>query len=192
VSRPYRETSAKLPDVVPDRLECWLRDGDRGKWVRAIYVKLALTAMACWVATSVGAPLASIPLGLIGLLWAYRDWKGRKGASVALVVDKGRLSVRHDDDEFELELAELHDVRLDTKSTKKNVTMARGDGVNTIFGQASNHNIELDVSRIELSLSDDERVILGHDWISHSLCAESLRSIRLFLRAHGWKPLDER
>lgn len=192
VSRAYRETRQKLPGVVPERLECWLKDGDRGRWVRAVYVKLAFTFFACLIASQWGAPLAAVPLTLLGLLWAWRDWAQRQGAGVAFVVDKGRLLIEHDGRSFEVELEELHDVRLDTKSTSKNMTVARADGVNTIFGAASNHNIELDVSRIELALADGEPVVLSRDWISTSLCSESLRSIRLFLRAHGWKPADER
>jgi hypothetical protein len=46
--------------------------------------------------------------------------------------------------------------------------------------------------RIELVISGEDPLLLSPEFISVSLCAESLRSIRLFLRAHGWKPIDER
>ena len=84
-------------------------------------------------------------------------------------------------------------MRLDTKSQSKNLTVARADGVNSIFGAASTHNIDVDVSRVELVIEgEDEPILLERTYISSSLCAEELRSIRLFLRAHGWKPLDVR
>jgi len=192
VKGPYREPTAKLRGDTPDRLECWLRDGDKGRWVRVAYVKLWFVLLACTTLAATSARLAALPLGLLGLLWASRDWAQRKGTGVVFTINQGRIEVSRDGGTLAFELDEIEDVRLDTKSTSKNVTMARADGVNTLFGFASNHNIELDVSRIELAIAGSDDVLLCPAYINSSLCAETLRSIRLFLRAHGWKPLDER
>lgn len=131
-----------------------------------------------------------LPLA-VGLGWASFDWRGRKGDAAVFSVDAGRLSIAGPALELRCELDALEDVRLDTKSTSKNLTVARADGVNTIFGAASPHDISLDVARIEFVFEDGARN-LSRERISHSLCLDTLREIRLFLRAHGWKPADER
>lgn len=189
---PYREAAAKLPAAAPERLECWLRDGDKNRWVRAVYVKLWLAVVAAVWVVGLGAALAAPPILMLGLLWASRDWLARRGAAVTFSVEGDRVRIEGKELASTFVLQELHDVRLDTKSTSKNLTVARADGVNTVFGAASNHNIDLDVSRIELTFANDEPLLLGREWLNHSLCTESLRTIRLFLRAHGWKPADER
>jgi hypothetical protein len=189
---PYRKPQALPPSEVKDRLACWLRDGDKNRWVRAVYVKLWVTAIACGFIGSSDARLAAIPAALLGGLWAFSDYRKRRGASVVLTVRTGRVMVEGKSGKIDVSLDELEEVRLDTKSTSKNLTVARADGVNSLFGASSNHNIEVDVSRIELHLAGDEQMLLDEEFISASLCAEQMRAIRLFLRAHGWKPLDER
>jgi len=188
---PYRKPAPVQTDV-KDRLECWLRDGDKHRWVRALYVKGWLTIALCTFLATSEARLAAIPLALIGLLWMLGEYRKRKGANVVFRVRTGRLSIARALGDRELSLDELHDVRLDTRTTSKNLTVARADGVNTVFGAASNHNIELDQSRIELVIDGEDPILLDREFISSSLCAEEHRAIRLFLRAHGWKPLDER
>ncbi len=193
MTTPYRKPQPPPRDVVADRLECWLRDGDRNRWVRAVYVKAWITVVVCGFLLSSGARLAAVPVVAIGALWALRDVQQRKGARVVFTVRTGRVRIDRAAGALDLALDELADVRLDTKSTSKNLTVARADGVNTIFGSSSNHNIDIDVSRVELHIDgEDEPVLLDREFISGSLCAEELRAIRLFLRAHGWTPADER
>jgi hypothetical protein len=190
--KTYRD-EGKMAREAPRTLECWLRDGDKGRWIRAVYVKLAITVMACVFIANTGARLATIPAALLGLVWSLHDVRRRRGEGLLLRVQNRRLHVerRLGGEPIDVGLDELHEVRLDTKGIEKNLNMARADGVNTVFGMDSKHAIGLDVSRIEL-VTEDESILLANDYISHSLCADSLRSIRLFLRAHGWKPIDER
>ncbi len=47
MSRPYRDTEAIAKRDVPDTLECWLRDGDKNRWVRSLYVKVWITISVC-------------------------------------------------------------------------------------------------------------------------------------------------
>jgi len=190
---PYRTAHALAKPAPPRTLECWLRDGDKGRWLRRVYVKLSLTTTACIMMAFAGAHLAAIPAGLIGLLWAINDIRKRKGAGVVLSVERSRLRIALDttSEPIEVDLDEVLEVRLDTKGESRNMTLARADGVNTIFGSPG-HNIDVNVSRIEVVLDEDDPIVLSPDFISTTLCTESLRSIRLFLRSHGWKPEDER
>ncbi|MBI2393868.1 MAG: hypothetical protein HYV09_30125 [Deltaproteobacteria bacterium] len=177
---------------VPERLECWLQDGDRPRWVRAVYVKAWVTIIACATLWSWDLRWPALAAAALGVVWASRDFRQRRGVCLVLQVHGDRVRVeRKAGGPVEVDLDELHDVRLDTKSTSKNLTVARADGVNSVFGAASAHDIVVDVSRIELVLEGDD-VVLDPEYINHSLCSEALRTIRLFLRAHGWKPFDER
>jgi hypothetical protein len=202
----YRAAAPSPTSTTPKRLELWLRDGDGRRWLRAASVKLWFTLGAVVIAWGHSQPLAGL-IGLTGLFWAYRDWAARNGAAVALACEDGRVRVTAAGATRELDLADLLDVRLDTKTATKNVTQARADGVNSMFGMGSNHHIELDLSRVELVIArgtegaetaggvrkaGKERLLLDREYVSNSLCTESLRTIRLFLRGHGWKPEDER
>lgn len=193
MSRAYREGAPVSRRDVPERLECWLQDGDRHRWVRAMYVKAWVTMVACATLWSWGARWPALFACALGAVWASYDYRRRRGARLVVHVrgDRVRIERKAGAAPIEVDLDELHDVRLDTKSTSKNLTVARADGVNSVFGAASAHNIEIDVSRIELVVDGDE-LLLDPEYINHSLCAETMRSIRLFLRAHGWKPSDER
>lgn len=194
----YRAAAPSPASRAPERLELWLRDGDRGRWFRAVAVKLWLTLGAFALVWGSHARMLAALLGSTGLFWAYRDWAARNGAAVTLAVREGRVRVTSGGETREVDLADLLEVRLDTKSATKNVTQARADGVNSMFGMGSSHHIELDLSRIELLMAGGAGaakpapMLLDRAFISHSLCTESLRTIRLFLRAHGWKPADER
>jgi len=140
-----------------------------------------------------GTYLVAIFAALVGLLWALRDYRSRRGTNVVFCVQNDRVSVElRDGKSLDFALDDLLEVQLDTRARSKNVTMARGDGLNTIFGAASNLNIDIDVSRIELVFEDNKTTLLDQEFISALLATDHMRSIRLFLRAHGWKPIDER
>ena len=188
---PYRDVVEALAPTAPASLECWLRDGDSKRWLRAVYVKVWFGLLGSLMLAPAGLPVAAIPV-LLGGAWAWLDVRQRKGARVRLNVANGRLHVACDKNAFDVTLENLLEVRLDSKSTSKNVTMARADGVNTVFGMGSSHNIDVDVARIELVVKGSKTHLLSEDFISVSLCTDSLRAIRLFLRAHGWQPDDER
>jgi hypothetical protein len=196
VRGPYRNDAIATRKAPPASLECWLRDGDKNRWIRAIYVKVIFTLAAIGMLFNVSPP-ATVLVALLGVVWVVSSFWKRNGMKVDLEVRGGRLHVRAGARELEATLDEIAEVRLDTKASSRNVTVARVDGVNSALGMAG-HNIELDVSRIELVLTaedDDEEqppFVLSDEFINSTLCTESIRSIRLFLRAHGWKPKDER
>ncbi len=155
-----------------------------------MYVKGWITLCASVAIGAWGSWYIAALATVLGLVWAWTEFRDRNGASVVLTVRGGRLRIeRPSVDALDLALEELHDVRLDTKTTSKDMTVARAD-VSAAYG-ASAPKIELDVSRIELVL-DEEDALLAPEFINASLCMETMRSMRLFLRAHGWKPLDER
>lgn len=189
---PYRERAGKEAPTPPKSLELWLRDGDKNAWFRRVFVKVNFTGVVCAFVAQSRVGLAAIPIAIAGLLWAIQDIRARRGARVVLTVDGGTLHVaRGAEGPLEIDLDALDDVRLDTKSSSKSITVARADGVNTVFGMASGHSVEVDVSRIELCI-DEEPLLLDEEFVSSILCTESLRRVRLFLRAHGWRPIDER
>jgi hypothetical protein len=191
---PYRDEAPLAKREVPQTLECWLRDGDKGRWLRTVYVKVWVLLVVVGPLLALGAYPAAALVAVLGGVWIRSGVRDRKGAHVVFHVAGARVRVvRPAPAEIvEVTLDDLRDVRLDSKSASKNVTMARTDGVNTVFGMGSGHNIDIDIARIELVTRDEQSIVLAGEFLSASLSAETMRTIRLFLRAHGWKPADER
>jgi hypothetical protein len=189
---PYRDLPVVPAPEGPALLELWLKDGDSKRWLRAVYVKVWFGIMGGAVLLAAGY-VAFVPV-ILCALWAWNDIRQRNGSRILLSVADGRLYVRRKGEKTpkDLALSEVSEVSLDSKSTSKNMTMARADGVNSVFGMGSSHNIDVDVSRIEIVPSKGEPILLDEDYISGTLATDAMRRVRLFLRAHGWKPEDER
>lgn len=178
-----------MKDDVPDRLEVRLGEGGRG-WLANVFIKLFLTSVLCVFLRSWNAELALIPAVIVSILWIARDIRRHRGLAISFTVTGRRVHVERPGGALDLTLEQLEDVQPDTKAASKSV--AATQGVHRPLGMATTSSLAVDVSRIQLVLGDDQTIVLDDEFIAHSLCTDHLRTIRLFLRKHGWKPLDER
>jgi hypothetical protein len=81
-------------------------------------------------------------------------------------------------------------VTLDTKSIRK-VEPGR-DVIPAVQFITSQVGPEIDVARIVLDVADHTPVRLTDAFLPHTDSVEWIARIRVFLRAHGWVPEDER
>lgn len=169
-----------------------LLDGDSNRWMRVIYIKVLATMGACAAVSIGGSFWWTLLVAALGFAWMRGDIQNRQGPKLLFRVQNGRLTVHRDGaPDIEVGLQYLHNVRLDTKASSRDMTISRSDGVNSAFGMSSGHSIEFDVSRIELVTSTGTK-LLSPAYLSNSRCTDELGKIRRFLRAQGWTPLDER
>lgn len=161
--------------------------------MRVLYVKL-MVVLGMMLVLGAAQPIVAVAFGVGAGLWIWSGARQRPGARVRIHVDGGRIDIDRGAgrDWITLTFDQLWDVRLDTKAASRNVTAARSDGMNSVFGAASNHNIDLDVSRIEVLTEEGDALLLNEEFFTNMHVVESLRQIRLFLRSHGWLPGDER
>jgi hypothetical protein len=155
-----------------------------------VFAPAGLGGVAVGALVSPAAGLAAAFLVGAGLVL----WRRRAGGGVVLRVDGGLLEVRRRPSRevvARFRLVDLLDVALDTKP--ENVIQ---DGASTIPAVAfaeSRVGATIDKARIVLVRALPELTFpLVEGRGSYSEAAEELGRIRVFLRKHGWVPLDER
>jgi hypothetical protein len=139
-------------------------------------------AMASW-----GLALACVA-ALVA--WDVARWQREKKLGVRLSIDSGRLAIDPRGTgglAREIPLGMLDDVSLDTRLAKRAGREVRPDGI-----LASGPSFTVDESRILFVVAGGEPYRLTETFHSQSDEAEWLGKIRVFLRAHGWVPADER
>ena len=161
----------------------------------ALQIGIAGTVLGA-VAAAVGHP--EIGAGVILGAAALGFWRWRRAPDVSgliLRVDEGVLvvHVRGTDEVIaRTRLADLRNVTLDTKSIRK-VEPGR-DVVPAVQFINSQVGPEIDVARILLELNGrvPSTIRLTEAFVAHTDSVEWIGKIRVFLRAHGWLPEDER
>jgi hypothetical protein len=157
-------------------------------------VELGATAglggVAVGALVSPAAGLAAAVLFGAGLVL----WRRRAGSGVVLRVDEGLLEVRRRPSRevvARLRLVDLLDVALDTKP--ENVIQEGASTIPAVAFAESRVGATIDKARIVLVRSLPELSFpLTEGRGSYSEAADELGRIRVFLRKHGWVPLDER
>jgi hypothetical protein len=189
---PYREAPPKERPKPAQTLDCTIADGDKWAWFRSVFVKLWLTIVVAFLANIIHVVFAGF-VGVLGCIWMFGDLRQRGGRRVLFRTEGKRLHVSTRIP-VDVPLSKLLDVRLDTKSTKKALMVARADGLNTPFGGAipDGRSLDVDASRIELVIRGRDPVLVSDEWVSTILALEHIREIKVFLRKAGWLPLDER
>jgi len=130
--------------------------------------------------------------GLIGsaIILIYL-WKRKKTPDTVLRVESGAVHVlRRGKMTARFSLTELANVRLDIKTIQR--VQEGGSAIPAMRFIDSKVGPDLDTARIVLIGEDDKEHPLTDDFLSHMDSSEWLGKIRLFLRKHGWIPLDER
>jgi hypothetical protein len=188
---PYREAPPAERAAPSATLECVIA-GERHGWFGVVAMKLVAMIVAMIVAQMLHVVVAII-VALLGLAWIARD-VFRRNDRVVIRTEGERVHFGLAKP-LEVSFARLLDVRLDTKTTSKQLAHVRADGLNSIFGGigSSGRSIQVDQSRIELVVKGrSEPVLLSEEWASSTLTHETIRAIKVFLRKAGWLPLDER
>jgi len=185
---PYREGAQPVRDAPPASFERPWVDAEKAGDSWAIY-QLAATGVVASILLGVAWwPLGALGVaGTVGYL-ALRS-KGRRPVTLAARVDDAGLTVRfHDAVVRQTPLAALRDVEVDSNEIKR-VTYHQAVGDPMPSTQVSG---DVRVARLTARLDDGrvERltVTAGH----YDEAMATFGKLRVFLRAHGWKPVDER
>jgi hypothetical protein len=189
---PYRTAvgAAREPQFVYAPLNKIGREGGLLFLYRLFWLPVMLTTAAGWIAGSAGAIV-----GLVGsagvVLWT---WQARKRVGWAILrVDGDMLTVaiRNRQISYEsLELSSLVDVTLNLKTIERVID---GDSAIPAMRLVSPKVApKLDVAQVVLVDASGREVRLAEDYLPHFEATDWLGKIRVFLRAHGWVPEDER
>ncbi len=161
----------------------------------------ALRRMAGWL--WLGATLCAVALVLMPHLGAwlaaafvpFLTWRwllNRKPERIVLAVRDGWVELASPSGKARFQLARVRQVELDTKTIAK----AYADKFVGTAVVSLGVRPAIDVARIVLVLDEDDdetrRVVLGSDYEGISEVTAWLGKLRVFLRKHGWIPIDER
>jgi hypothetical protein len=186
---PYRDHAIEKAPKPRTELQCELRDVPKSEGLQRVMVGAVLVALA------VVLSFLWLPAGVIFVVAvvAWARFVMKPTAKLLLRIDDGKLVVVLGDVKNAQPLGCVTDVRLDSKPIKKSLNQPRSDGLNWIGGSAimGGPSIDLDVSRVEIVLDNGAPMRLG-EHMSRTRALDVMREVRLFLRSHGWLPLDER
>lgn len=142
---------------------------------------------------SVLAGAAWLPAGIAGAVgvgaYLFHRAGKKKPAPLEAHVDDAGLVVRfRGEDSLRVALDRVHDIVVDSSEIQR-VTyhQAVGDPMPStkVSGGVS-------VARLVARLDDGTTATLTRTATSYSECMETFGKLRVFLRSHGWKPVDER
>jgi hypothetical protein len=196
MSSVYREPARpkkKDPEAPPTELDFNPVDRSTGTSQGAIMVVIGIPILA-------GAALAALVHPIVGLLGmigtGYWGWKRRHGAAsgtgegAILEVKEGvlRVHLKHANDVGRFQLKQIHAVELELRKVERLQEAGAIPGLRlqnaTVAGAIDNGRIVI--------VSKTKRFTLTKSYFSNTDSTEWLGRIRVFLRKHGWVPLDER
>ncbi len=186
-------TLPETPDLPPRELVYDALDRDQAR--RGSALKLfALPAVFGGVVSIVfGLPFGALAAGAACAYAFTRQAKGPKIGAI-LRVDQGELLVFSRDMRRELlrlRLRDVADVRLDIRKIRR--VQENGSLVAAERFASGTSGPEIDNARIEIvGTGKKGSAVLTDVFLAHMDATESLGKIRVFLRKHGWVPLDER
>lgn len=133
------------------------------------------------------------PIGAAGLVtvvgYLYHRRREQRPVALRAEVREGALTVRfHDKTMLVAPLSTVLDIVVD-RSEIQRVTYHQGVGEPLPNTQVSGG---VQVGRLAARMADDREVRLTETAANDSTCMETFGKLRVFLRAHGWKPADER
>jgi hypothetical protein len=112
----------------------------------------------------------------------------RKKHRATLTVEDGTLTIARRGRTERIALDDLLNVELDIKTIQR---VQEGGAIPHTRFINSTVGPEVDTGRIVI-VSSSSRVALSDDYLAHIDATEWFGKIRVFLRKHGWVPLDER
>lgn len=188
---PYRKPPPRERSRVPATFHWQWRDAEERTNPAKVIAALSfgVAAAGIFAAINPGFGLATL-VGSVGwALWNARE-KGERG-SVTLGVDAGDLLLvdRQAVLPRRVALAKVREVEIESKAIRR-VTYAQQVGEAIPSTHVSG---DVDVARIVLVVEGEPRPLrLTESYESYSNCAECFGKVRVFLRAHGWLPENER
>lgn len=186
---PYRSNAEperrKAP--IPSFERAWIDAESQGEgW--AVYqigfvgLFLSVFAGAAWLPAGIAGALG------VGAYLFHRTGQKRPAPLEAHVDDTGLVVRFHGEESLRVELDRVHDIVVDSSEIQR-VTyhQAVGDPMPStkLSGGVS-------VARLAAKLDDGTSTTLTKTATNYSECMETFGKLRVFLRSHGWKPVDER
>lgn len=189
----YRTPASRESALVPARAELAYPTGSARSRGPAIAV-LQLVSLPFGIAIAL-AMVVGPTAGLAGLVGssAFGLWSWRRGRSDAVVfqVDGARLRIGPARRPlYDGALVDLLDVALDTKQIE--MVQEGGSAIPAVRYIESRIGPKLDRARLELVIRDRSPVPLTKEFGPHMDVSEWAGKVRVFLRKHGWLPVDER
>lgn len=157
-----------------------------GSW--AFYQVLFTALIFVGLLAAASPPAAAVALLAAGVFLLHRH-RQRRPVTLRAEVRDGVLTVRFDAQTMlEAPLPSVRDIVVDRTEIQR-VTYHQGVGEPMPSTQVSGG---VSAGRLAARISDDRVVRLTHTAANDSACMETFGKLRVFLRAHGWKPVDER
>ncbi|MFO0610816.1 MAG: hypothetical protein U0324_47075 [Polyangiales bacterium] len=186
---PYRrndEPEAR-PPAPPTFVRAWTdAQALGGSW--AVYQMLFAGLLFSLFAASVWWPLGVAGVGGV-LLYLARSRARRRPVALRAEVRDSALTVTfRDQTMLQASLDAVHDIVVDRTEIQR-VTYHQGVGEPLPNTQVSGG---VSVGRLAATMADARVVRLTESAAHDSACMEVFGKLRVFLRAHGWRPVDER
>lgn len=195
LARPYREPASRDPDEPPPPAELFFESEDpearRGSSV-AMFQIFSVPPLVAVVLAGVFSPEAGLGGLVVSAVGAFVWWKRPKRDGFTFRVDDVLTVTASGGKEplVRLPLADLLDVKLDTKTIQR--VQEGSSPIPAVRFSEATVGPEVDTCRVVLVTRRDEFVALGDTFVAHMHATEWLGKIRVFLRKHGWLPIDER
>jgi len=185
---PYREGDdpEARPAPPPHFERAWVDVNDLGgSW--AFYQVLLTAVIGVGLISAAWPPAGALAVLVAGVLLIRRH-RQRQPVTLRAEVRDGVLSVRfHGQVMLEAPLSSVRDVVVDRTEIQR-VTYHQGVGEPMPNTQVSG----VSAGRLAARVAEDRAVRLTVTATNDSACMEVFGKLRVFLRAHGWKPADER
>ncbi len=121
--------------------------------------------------------------------WMWQRFRRRTPSKIRATVDDSGLTVRFRDDVMlTTTLDALHNIEVDSTAVQR-VTYHQNVGDPMPDTRVSG---DVRVARLTARMADGTAHRLTTTATHYDACMESFGKLRAFLRAHGWKPVDER
>jgi hypothetical protein len=150
-----------------------------------------LAGVIAAVAIGPNSALVAIAATAALILWRRRSRRKKGGAILRIEAREVVVLTRDGSKErTRASLSNLLDVSLDTKTIR--MVEEGGSAIPAMRFADSRVGPELDKARIVLTFEGGRRLPLTDEHGAHMETTEQLGKMRVFLRAHGWIPEDER
>jgi hypothetical protein len=157
-----------------------------GSW--AFYQVLLTAVIAVGIVGAAWPPAGAAAVLVAGVLLVRRH-RQRRPVTLRAEVRDDVLTVRfHAQTMLEAPLSSVRHIVVDRTEIQR-VTYHQGVGEPMPNTQVSGG---VSAGRLAARLGDDRVVRLTQTAANDSACMEAFGKLRVFLRAHGWKPVDER
>jgi hypothetical protein len=188
---PYRSTKLPISKGDPPRELVYTPQNKDGRMsaVRA-YVRYGLFVLPGSLILAIVHWWLSVALVVAVVAWDVVNVRRERRGTIRLSIARSKLAIdatAAGGAVREIALWKLSNVSLDTRTANRANREVRADGI-IVSGQA----FTVEESRIVFDVGGDEPIVLNEKYSSQDDAAGWLGKIRVFLRAHGWLPEDER